>query len=353
MKPFRFLPVVVLLISASCGNDNNAAPASTSPAVTTPETEVVLVTYSGYVLPEGPAKAFTAATGITIKVVALDDAGAALSRAIVSAGSPEGDVMFGVDSSLLTKATESGAFDPFEADGARGLAQTVRLDPTGQMTPIDEANVCINYDAAWFADKQITPPSTFDDLVDPTLKGLTVLLNPATSSPGLTFVAAVNTAKGADTSTYFDALRANDVSVVSSWSDGWDTRYTVNGGDRPIVLSYASSPPAEVVYSSTGATEPMSRVALGTCVRQVEFAAVLRGAAHPTAARRLIEEMLSPEWQAELPLSNFVFPVVSDVPLPEVFTRFAAVPDDPIVLDPAVVGRERDAWIDTWRNTFG
>lgn len=353
MKPIRPLAVLVLLAIVSCGSDNDAAPASTASPVTTPETEVVLVTYSGYVLPEAPAKAFTGATGIAIKVVAVDDAGAALSRAIVTAGSPEGDVMFGVDSSLLTKATSSGAFDTFEADGAKALDGTVRLDLTGQMTPIDEANVCINYDASWFAENKTTPPATFDDLVDPTYRGLTVLLDPATSSPGLTFVSAVNTVKGSGAATYLEALKANDVSVVSSWSDGWDTRYTVNGGDRPIVLSYASSPPAEVVYSTTGATEPKSKVALGTCTRQVEFAAVLKGAKHPTAARRLIEAMLSPQWQAELPLSNFVFPVVTGVPLPEVFTKFAAVPASPTVLDPAVVGGERDGWIDTWRNTFG
>ncbi len=352
MKPFRFVPVLVLLISAGCGSDT-AKPASTAPAVTTPDTEVVLVTYSGYVLPEAPAKAFTDTTGIAIKVVAVDDAGAALSRAIVSAGSPEGDVMFGVDSSLLTKATGSGAFDAFEADAAKALDGTVRLDPTGQMTPIDEANVCINYDAPWFAEKKITPPATFDDLADPMYKSLTVLLDPATSSPGLTFVSAANTLKGAGAARYFAALKTNDVSIVSSWSDGWNTRYTVNGGDRPIVLSYASSPPAEVVYSTTGATEPTSKVALDTCTRQVEFAGVLRGAKHPTAARRLIDAMLSREWQAELPLSNFVFPVVPGVALPEVFTKFAAVPAAPTVLDPATVGRERDSWIDSWRNTFG
>lgn len=119
-----------------------------------------------------------------------------------------------------------------------------------------------------------------------------------------------------------------------------------------MVVSYASSPPAEVVYSDGKRTEPASTVLGATCFQQVEFAAPLRGAKHPTAARLLIDEMLSESWQAALPLSNFVYPALADVPLPEVFRRWAAPVPDPLTLAPATIGAARDRWISEWRDVM-
>jgi thiamine transport system substrate-binding protein len=313
--------------------------------------KVVLVTYSGYALPESAAKAFTKRTGTKIEVLATDDAGAALARAILAAGDPEGDLFFGVDTTFLTKATGSDAFvasRPTLLDLPEGAA-----DPSGTLVPIDESTVCVNVDREWFRKKGIDPPKTFDDLAAPRYKGLLVIEDPAASSPGLVFVAATQKVYGSHAPDYWRRLRDNDVKVTGGWSDAYFSEYTVNGGDRPLVLSYASSPPAEVLDSKGQRTEPQSTVMVDTCTRQVEYAGVLRGAKNPAGARALLAEMQSARWQAALPASNYVFPMRSGVRLPPVFERFAVRPAHPLVLDPAEVGRHRDDWLDRWRDVMG
>lgn len=313
--------------------------------------EVVIVTYDAFALPEQAAAAFEERTGATIKVVAGGDAGSTLTKALLSAGAPEGDVLFGVDNTLAGRVTTVELLEPYTPPEADEVPDDLQLPvELGELlTPIDTGDVCINVDAAWFAEKNLAPPTTFEDLTDPAYRDLLVVESPVTSSPGLAFLIGTVAHAGDDWPDYWQQLEDNGVRVRPSWDDAYFTDYTVSGGDRPLVVSYASSPPAEVVLGE-GVTEPRSTVMEATCVRQVEYAGVLAGAEHPELARELVSFMLSPEWQSELPLTNFVFPVVPGTELPPEFEQWAATPEDPLTIDATEIDAEREAWIEQWRS---
>lgn len=273
---------------------------------------------------------FTADTGITVSIAVAGDAGTMVAKAALTAGNPEGDVMWGVDNTLLSAALDADVFD-------------------GTPTEVDHGDVCVNFDIAWFADRGIAPPETLDDLVEPEYADLLVVQNPGTSSPGLAFLLA--TIAGTDDwRGYWTALRANGVEVVDSWTTAYYDRFSGSGGsgDRPLVVSYASSPPAEVVFADPPRDDAPTGVSTGTCFRQVEYAGVLRGTRQPDAARRLVEFLVSERFQRELPLTLFVNPADPDVELPDVYQRFAAVPEAPFTIPPAEIAANRAAWQDEW-----
>lgn len=313
---------------------------------------VRLVTYDGYALPEKAAAAFRAETGAKVEVLAAGDAGTMLTKALLAAGAPEGDVLFGVDNTLATRAAKPGLLVAFTPSSIGSVEQSARLP--GEMgtllTPIDRGDVCINVDASWFAKHGIAAPTTLAQLTEPTYRDLLVLSSPVTSSPGLAFLIGTVQAEGDRWPDYWKALKANGVRVRPSWDDAYNTDYTVSGGDRPLVLSYASSPPAEVVGSDGRRQEPQSTVMVDSCVSQVEYAGVLAGAQHPALARKLVEFMLTSTWQEALPLSNYVFPIVAGTTLPAEFQRWAILPKEPRTLDAAEIGRKRDQWIEQWRS---
>ncbi len=145
-------------------------------------------------------------------------------------------------------------------------------------------------------------------------------------------------------------LRENDVLVVDGWEDAYTVRFSGSSGKgkRPIVVSYASSPPAEVISAGRELAEAPTAVVESTCFRQVELAGVLRGARNPDGARELVDFMLSPAFQRDVPLTMFVFPVREGVALPPEFERHAVVPAHPLELSPAQIGRNRDRWIEEW-----
>ena len=322
--------VLTGLAVASCGDA--ATPAGSSGAGTT----ITLVTYSSFPTEGTPLNdalaEFAADTGITVRIVTAGDAGTMVTKAVLTAGNPEGDVMWGVDNTLLSAATDGGIF-------------------TGGTTAVDFGDVCVNYDITWFADRSIAPPATLEDLLQPEYADLLVVEDPSASSPGLAFLLATIAAMGDGWQDYWRALKANGLEVADSWDVAYYERFSGaagSDGDRPLVVSYGSSPPAEVVFADPPRTDAPTGVAAGTCFRQTEYAGVLRGTDHPDEAARLVDFLASERFQQELPLTLFVYPIDPAVRLPEVFTKFAVVPDDPYTLDPADIAANREQWQDEW-----
>ncbi|HEX4777443.1 MAG TPA: thiamine ABC transporter substrate-binding protein [Acidimicrobiia bacterium] len=345
--------VTVAALLASCGSSGG-----TKPAASKQTTTITLMTHDDFATSKSLLPSFTRQTGITVKVLHAGDAGAAVNQAILTKSHPLGDAFFGVDNTFLSRALDAGIFVPYASPELSQVPAEFRLDPQHRVTPIDYGDVCVNDDKGYFADHHLAVPQTLDDLADARYKNLLVVENPADSSPGLAFVLATVARYGPDHwLDYWKRLKDNGVKVVSSWTDAYDGSFSGSGagrkagGDRPLVVSYASSPPAEVIGASPQpATSPIGTL-LGTCFRQVEFAGVLRGTHKQAAAEKLIDFMLSARFQEDVPLNMFVFPVRTGTPLPAVFTKFAQLAPDPYRLPPAEIGRNRDAWIKAWTDT--
>ena len=324
------------------------------PASAAPSTTITLVTHDSFAVSKPVLAAFTKQTGIKVKILQSGDAGAALNQVILTKSNPIGDVFFGVDNTCLSRAVDAGVFEKYTPAALDQVPDEYQLDSTHQLTPIDHGDVCINFDKKWFAKNGVAVPKTLDDLTKSAYKGLLVVENPATSSPGLAFQLATIARYGEKGwRDYWSKLRANDVKVDDGWESAYDGDFSqgANHGNDPLVVSYASSPPAAVYYSKPQPkTSPIGTM-LDSCFRQVEFAGILKGTEHQAAARKLVDFMLSEQFQADVPLQMFVFPVRDGTPLPAVFSKFADVAKTPLVLPPADINAHRDAWIEQWTDT--
>ncbi len=352
MKPFRLTAIALLstLTVVGCSSSKNDA-ASKAPR------EIVLLAYDSFVLSKGVIEGFTAETGIPVKVVTQGDAGELVNSAILTKDSPESGVLWGVDSTFLTRAIDEGIFAPYESKLADDLDPTLRaLVPKNEVTPVDRGDVCVNYDRAALAKRGVEPPATLGDLIDPKYKGMLVVQSPSTSSPGLAFLMAT-VARFGDASSggwkdYWTALKANDVKVTSGWTEAYETWFSAGGGkgDRPLVVSYATSPAAAVLFGpDPAATEAPTGVVEDTCYRQVEFAGVLRGEAQDEA-RQLLDFLVSPAVQEDMQLNMFVLPANTKAKIDKAFTSFALFPKASAELAPSEVSANRERWIDEWTN---
>ena len=324
-----------------------------------PPAALTLVTYSSY--PPDDADEpnplqialdeFTDDTGIEVDVLVSGDTGTMLAKAELTAGNPEGDVMWGIDNTFISRALDGEIFEPYESPVAVDVvpAELRALAPEGAATPVDFGDVCVNYDTAALDAADLPVPTSFDDLADERYRDLLAVQNPATSSPGLAFLLATIAEYGSDGwEDYWERLVDNGVRVVDSWDIAYYEDFSRAGGDRPLVVSYGSSPPFEVLYASEPVDEAPTGVVEATCFRQVEFAGILRGTEAPDEARQLIDFLVSERYQREVPLNLFVFPANAEVVLDDVFIEHATIPDAPLSLDPETIAAEREGWVDRW-----
>ncbi|WP_158726723.1 thiamine ABC transporter substrate binding subunit [Tomitella fengzijianii] len=365
-RPLAALTMVVAVAAAAgCSLSGGGAGDGDGP--------LVLVTHDSFALSEGVLDGFTAQTGVDVEVRSSGDAGRLASQLVLTKGDPLGDVAFGIDNTFASRVIGQGVFEPYVSPAAQDGAQDYAVPGSDELTAVDYGDVCLNIDTGWFERHGIAAPVSITDLTRPEYEDLTVVENPATSSPGLAFllativtqsggpgqaaapaesdapVQAERSAQDGGWQDYWRALRDNGLKVVDGWTQAYTVEFSGSSGEgpRPIVVSYASSPPAE---AGADGSAPPTRALADSCFRQVEYAGVLSGTDRPEAARELVDFLLSPAVQQDLPGQMYVFPVQRGTPLPPVFAEYAARPDHVLSMDPARIGAHRDGWIRQWRD---
>ncbi len=317
-----------------------------------------LATHDSFALPEALFERLHEETGVRVQILSAGDAGEMVNRALLIRPRPLADAMFGIDDALIAREGAAELFEPLSLDelGLRDVVPEEFRLADAPVVPVTVGYVAFNLDRDGLAERGLPRPHDLTDLVTSELHGATVVPDPATSSPGLAFLLATVARFGEggayDWLDYWADLRDADVRVVSGWTEAYYTWFSRYGGDRPIVLSYLTSPAAEVIFAEEDLDEsPTENLLCDRCVwRQIEAAGVLRGARDAEAARTAVAFLLSPEVQEAVPDAMFVHPVRSDVPLPEAFARHAPTPDAAQVatLPGDRIEANQARWLDQW-----
>jgi thiamine transport system substrate-binding protein len=350
MKRPALAVAAALLLAAGC-SVGGPSPTPSGPL------EVTLMTHDSFAVSDEVLAELEQEHGITLNVLRAGDAGQVVNQAILARDAPLADLLYGVDNTFLSRALAAGIFEAYRSPLLEHVPVALQLDPQQRVTPIDYGDVCLNYDKQAFG-AELAAPTRLADLADPRYRGLLVVENPATSSPGLAFLLATIRLFGEgdgeggesyDWQDYWADLVANDVLVVSGWEEAYYGHFSAAGeGDRPVVVSYATSPVAEVLFADPPVDEPPTGVVTDGCFRQVELAGILAGTDQGPAARTVIDFMLERRFQEDVPLNMFVFPANAQAQLPDVFAEHAAQVDAPLTMTPAVIDAGRERWIEEW-----
>jgi thiamine transport system substrate-binding protein len=341
--------VLVTLLAVALGASSCAGTQldSTSAAeVNTNGVQLTLVTHDSFLVSDGIFDTFTQDTGIQVSVISSGDAGAVVSRAVLTAGQPEGDVLFGIDNTFLQRGLDADIFVPFESALLESVPDELQLDSEHRVTPIDYGDVCVNY---WIdALPGGKAPATLADLAKPEYASSFVTQDPEQSSPGFAFLLATISELGDGWEDYWQRLVRNGVAVGSGWSETYYGDFIAGGGERALVTSYATSPAAEVLFAVDPIDVAPTGVLADSCFRQIEFAGILRGTEHEEAAAKLIDFLLSPTFQEDIPLNMFVFPANDQASVPELFTKHAVAVENAKTISPAKIEENRLAWTERW-----
>lgn len=353
MKTGQFWAIILagfILFLSGCEKNNISEEKKVE--IDTEKTVVTLMTHDSFSISKEVFSQFENQIGATLKILKSGDAGEALNKAILTKNNPLADIFYGIDNTFLSRALKSDLFLPYKPKGIVSIPSYLKLDPENRLIPVDFGDVCLNYDIQWFARHELNPPVRLEDLIKPEYKSLTVVQNPATSSPGLVFLLATIARFGEHGyMDFWKALKANDVLITNGWKEAYWGEFTAaSKGNRPIVVSYASSPAAEVFFAKEKPEKAPTGVVMQnqSAFRQVEFAGIIKGTKNPDLAKKAMDFILSTTFQEDIPLQMFVFPANADAKLPQVFKDHARITDSPASLMPQVIDANRDRWIQEW-----
>ena len=333
------LILMIIFLAAAC------QPKPAEPQVLT------VMTHDSFAISEEVVNAFESENNVEVQFLEVGDTGTAVNKAALSKENPLADIFYGVDNTFLSRALEEGIFEAYQSPVLDEIDPVFQLDPTFHALPVDFGDVCLNYQKSYFEENELAPPETLEDLILPAYKDLLTVQNPATSSPGLAFLMTTVGYFGEDAYlTYWAQLVENGVEIVNDWETAYYSAFTMAGGSDPIVVSYGSSPPFEVLFSEEPLTEaPTAAVTSpGSCFRQIEFVGILKGTQNRALAEKWIDFMLSPAFQEDIPLNMYVFPVNQNAVLDETFQKYLEVPEITADVTPAMIAEDRERWINDW-----
>ena len=302
------------------------------------QTEVRLAVHKSFSLPKDAFAAFERANDAKVSVIKAGSGNELVNKLVLSRAQPIADAVYGLDNTTVLKAKEGGILAAAQPPSA---AVTAALP---HAAAVDTGYIAVNYDKAWFAKNKLPLPQSLEDLAKPQYKDLLAMPNPGLSSTGLGFLLA--NIQGMGEKQAFDwwaKMRANGVKVTKDWSEAYYTEFSRNGGSRPLVVGYASSPAAEVHYGKGKFDTPPT----GGVFRQVEGAAVLNGAKQPALAAKLVQYLQSAPVQKAVPTEMWVYPAVKNTPLPDVF-KHARAPQHSDNPSEADIAKNQRRWVSQW-----
>jgi thiamine transport system substrate-binding protein len=313
-----------------------------------------VIVHSSFDLPKPLLAKFESETGVKLAIVKGGDSGEMLNKLILTKKAPIADVVYGIDNAQVVKATAADVLDAYAGAALSKEAQSdSKTEFAGMAVAVDYGFVALNYDKATVAKRGVPLPKSLEELTQPAYKKWLVVENPATSGPGYAFLLATIAHMGEEKAfEWWKSMRANDMKVAKGWTEAYYTDFSRNGGAYPIVVSYASSPAAEVFYSKEKlADSPTASLFLpGSVFRQVEGAALIKGGKQRAEAEKFLEFMRSNDVQEAMQTTMWMFPMQATTKRADVM-KYAAEPGKFESLPAAVIAEKGAGWINRWTKT--
>ena len=338
MKKCLFLlaAAAVMMLSISCEKKESGAQETNN---------LVIYAYDSFVSDWGAGPIvipnFEKKYGIKVDLRSPGDAGQVLTTSILEKDNPVADIVIGIDNNMLAKALDEDILQPYKSENLNNVDQSLIFDKSNHLSPYDYGYFSIIYNS----EKIDNPPKSLNDLLSSQYEKSIILMDPRTSSPGLGFFLWTVKVFGDDFTDYWANLNKNILTITEGWDSGYGL--FVNG-EAPMVLSYTTSPAYHKEYEDS--EQYKATVFEEGNYMQIEGAGIVKNCKNLKSAQIFIDYMLTEDFQKEIPLTNWMFPVI-DIKLPKSYDT-ALKTEKNLLLPSKTINDNLDKWTEEWLETI-
>ncbi len=313
------------------------AAALTAPALAQDRPTLTIYTYDSFAAEWGPGPqlkaGFEQTCNCTLDVISADSSVGALRRVQLEGTTTSADIILGLDTATAGQARATGLFAPHGLDLTESLA-IEWADP--EFVPFDHGFFAFVYDTRVVTD----PPTSFDELIALPDDFKIVIQDPRSDTVGLGLVLWIKAIYGERAPEIWAGLRPHILTLTRGWSEAYALFLN---GEAEMVMSYTTSP----AYHAVAEDDPNYAVAdFGAFFPQIEVAGILASSDQQDLARQFLAYLVSPEAQALIPTTNWMYPVagIGDA-LPAAFADLV-VPREVLHIDEAEITANTAPWIE-------
>ncbi|HPO26630.1 MAG TPA: thiamine ABC transporter substrate-binding protein [Petrotogaceae bacterium] len=279
---------------------------------------------------------FESSNNCKVNVVRLGDAGNMVARLKLEKKNPKADVVIGLDQSLSMSAISEGLLQPYISPMLSKLRDpNLIFDKDYYVTPFDYGAIAFVYDPS----KLSKIPEKMEDIS--AYKNSLIIQDPKSSSTGQALLIWTIALYNDSWTDFWKKMKPAVLTVTPSWDDAFSK---FEQGEAPIMLSYATD--GAYSYHYYQSTKYKAFIPKDGAYVQIEGAGIVKGSKNKQLAQKFIDFLLSDEFQQEVALNQWMFPV-TDVKLPEAF-KYAVVPEKILSVDIKAISSQMDKYIKTW-----
>ena len=303
---------------------------------------LTIYTYDSFAGEYGPGKnvkvAFEKTCNCDVNYVALGDGVAVLNRLKLEGKDTKADVVLGLDTNLTAEAKAIGLFGKHGVDIKQAQVPGGWSDDT--FLPFDYGYFAVVYNS----EAMKIAPKSLEELVNGDAAQKIILEDPRASTPGLGFLLWMKQVYGDKSADAWKKLKPRILTTAASWDDAYAL---FTKGEAPMVFSYVTSPAYHMEVEKTDKYQA-ANFAEGHYL-QIEVAGVIEASPHKALAQKFMAFMLSPDFQNEIPTTNWMMPAAkTSTPLPASFDKLVK-PAMTLLYSPEEVSAHRREWIDEWQ----
>ncbi|MBN2460006.1 MAG: thiamine ABC transporter substrate-binding protein [Candidatus Cloacimonetes bacterium] len=251
------------------------------------------------------------------------------------------DILLGLDNTNLSDIQSANILRSYKPFSYSALHKSILIDKNNHFLPLAYSYLAFLYDS----NELVNPPVTFGEMQDGIWKKKIIILDPTTSGLGRSMLYWSLAAFGENGYGHFwRSIKENVFAICNNFDEAYSMFLA---HEAPLVIAWSTTP----VYHQRikGSDKIKAIIPREGGYMYIQGMGICCDSPNPELAERLIDFLVSRDFQVHIPFNKWMYPANTQVKLPPEFeSAVQPIKDLTEELTPKIIQRRHKHWLERW-----